>query len=210
MTVGYHLWLDNEAKGPFTLSQLRGMWTGGQLTGENLFSRDGCENWHHLADILPDLEPDNPEVETDYKNRLIPYLRKKWIIVSEGSSGAQLQGPKEMSTVTILCLILGVLLLVVYGSGLILIFAAFIGHAMKKPPIVFIPRGSISQLTNNQRSVPLSKGKTSSATVFFAIIFSILILAVIALFLISAKSSADKELEDTTTQLAQPNNNNSP
>ena len=53
----YHLWLQDEAKGPFTLNQVRSMWSGGQLTGENLYSTDAGQEWRYLKDILDELEP---------------------------------------------------------------------------------------------------------------------------------------------------------
>jgi hypothetical protein len=57
MSVAYHLWLDEAAKGPFTIGQLRAMWNRGQITTETNYTVDAGESWHHLADIISDLEP---------------------------------------------------------------------------------------------------------------------------------------------------------
>ncbi len=57
MSVEYHLWLNDEVKGPYTLGQLTGMWQTGQLTGENLFSTGGPE-WKPLKELAFLLEPD--------------------------------------------------------------------------------------------------------------------------------------------------------
>jgi hypothetical protein len=57
MTASYHLWQNEKATGPFTLGQLRAMWNGGQLTGQDLFSMNAGQQWHFLNDILADLEP---------------------------------------------------------------------------------------------------------------------------------------------------------
>ncbi len=57
MDVSYHLWLENEAKGPYTLGQLRAMWKSGQITSENQFTTDAGETWRPLSDLLASLEP---------------------------------------------------------------------------------------------------------------------------------------------------------
>jgi len=57
MSITYHLWLDEAAKGPFTIGQLRSMWNSGQITGETHYTSDAGESWHHLSDIVSELEP---------------------------------------------------------------------------------------------------------------------------------------------------------
>jgi GYF domain 2 len=53
----YHLWLEEQAKGPFTLGQLRAMWNSGQITSETRCTSDAGESWFDLSELLDDLEP---------------------------------------------------------------------------------------------------------------------------------------------------------
>ena len=45
----YYLWLDEKQAGPYTLAQLRGMWTHGVITGDQLFWQEGNSDWQPLA-----------------------------------------------------------------------------------------------------------------------------------------------------------------
>lgn len=56
----YYLLLNQEAKGPYTLHQLRSMWNAGAITMETRFRQDGSDDWRPLSFILPDLEPPAP------------------------------------------------------------------------------------------------------------------------------------------------------
>jgi len=65
MSVAYHLWLDEAAKGPFTIGQLRSMWNSGQITSETHYTPNAGVSWHHLSDIIDELEPkSNPVIST--------------------------------------------------------------------------------------------------------------------------------------------------
>jgi hypothetical protein len=57
MSPVYHLWLEERAKGPFTLGQLRAMWNGGQITRDTLYVVEGGSEWCPLSDIIGELEP---------------------------------------------------------------------------------------------------------------------------------------------------------
>jgi hypothetical protein len=158
MNPTYHIWSEEEAKGPFTLGQLRTMWNNGLLTAQHLFSQDECQNWQYLAELIPDLEPVaqipvtkiESEENDGYKLAIKYYISKGWTVVSEGATGVQLQEPKTMGGVTITCLILGLILLAAYGAGLILIICALIGHGFKKPKTEFIARDTPSELIKKQ------------------------------------------------------------
>ena len=53
----YYLFLSEEQKGPYTLSQLQTMWRSGNITGNTLFWQEGCSEWNPLSSILHVLEP---------------------------------------------------------------------------------------------------------------------------------------------------------
>jgi hypothetical protein len=60
MSADYHLWLEEQAKGPFTLGQLRAMWNAGQITSETSYTADAGNSWKHLSEIINELEPASP------------------------------------------------------------------------------------------------------------------------------------------------------
>ena len=147
MTPTYHLWLDEAAKGPFTLNQLRAMWNQGQLTTETSYSANAGVEWRSLAELIPELEPQENsnksatiEDNSEYQFQLNAYLQRGWSVITEGPSGAQIQAKKKMAGLTIVCLTLGVVLIALYGIGLLLIICALIGHAIEKPETKFIAR----------------------------------------------------------------------
>lgn len=55
--VKHYLHLEGQQKGPFTLSQLQGMWRNGAITSETLHFMDGYSEWMPLDIIVPDLDP---------------------------------------------------------------------------------------------------------------------------------------------------------
>jgi hypothetical protein len=57
MGADYHLWLEEQAKGPFTIGQLRTMWNSGQVTSETHYTIDAGESWDALSEIISELEP---------------------------------------------------------------------------------------------------------------------------------------------------------
>ena len=53
----YHLWQNETQTGPFTLNQLRSMWSGGQVTVNTLYWQEGMAEWASLSDIEAELDP---------------------------------------------------------------------------------------------------------------------------------------------------------
>lgn len=75
-----------------------------------------------------------------YQKSLKEALGKGWIMISEGPSGAQLELPKRMKGQTKGAIIVGILLVFLYGIGVIIIAAALIDYAMQKKETQFISR----------------------------------------------------------------------
>lgn len=64
-----------------------------------------------------------------------------WVVISEGPSGAQLKGPKVMTGQNKVCLILGLVLLIFWGIGLLLLLLVFLQHVLlQKQPAHFLSR----------------------------------------------------------------------
>lgn len=77
------------------------------------------------------------------KNKLVTlqdHVEAGWKILSDGPSGVQLEGPKQMRLQTKVAIIIGIPLVFVYGLGLIIILLAMLDHAMAKPPTVFLAK----------------------------------------------------------------------
>lgn len=53
----YFLLLNGEQKGPFTMGQLRSMWTSGGITADILYWQEGNSDWLPITALLSDLEP---------------------------------------------------------------------------------------------------------------------------------------------------------
>jgi len=56
-TMEYYLYLNDEQKGPYTLSQIQSMWRSGNITGNTLYWQDGFSEWIPLSTILHIIEP---------------------------------------------------------------------------------------------------------------------------------------------------------
>ncbi len=56
MSTDSYLWLNDQQTGPYTLTQLRGMWVTGAITGAVLYWQEGMEEWTPLSKIAPLLE----------------------------------------------------------------------------------------------------------------------------------------------------------
>jgi hypothetical protein len=55
----YYVLQNNETKGPYTLNQLRSMWTSGTLTGNMQYCEEGYTEWLPLSDLQSTLEPEH-------------------------------------------------------------------------------------------------------------------------------------------------------
>jgi TM2 domain-containing membrane protein YozV len=53
----YYILQEDGTQGPFTIGQLRGMWSMGRLTGKTMHCQEGDSEWHPLSAILDQLEP---------------------------------------------------------------------------------------------------------------------------------------------------------
>jgi hypothetical protein len=195
-----------------TIGQLRAMWQSGKLTAEDYFSTNTGENWNSLSNIVCELEPLQRPLKVQaavasdnetgaYQRQVAYYLSHGWIVLSEGSTGAQLQGPKEMSIATILCLVFGALLLVAWGTGLILIIAALIGHALKKPKTLFISRNAASPVVTQTPETKFGLLKT-----LIAVGVALLVVGII-IFVSHSKSESDQQFQNAVNQLANPSSN---
>jgi len=58
----YYLWLNEEQKGPFTLEQLRAMWSAGTITIQTRFWKEGMGQWVELKHIISRIETQPAQV----------------------------------------------------------------------------------------------------------------------------------------------------
>ena len=58
--MGYYILQNNETKGPYTLNQLKGMWSSGAVTGNLQYCEEGYTEWLPLSDMQAMLEPEQP------------------------------------------------------------------------------------------------------------------------------------------------------
>jgi hypothetical protein len=94
------------------------------------------------------------EYEPFSENTLRVFLADGWTIQSDGPTGVQLVGKKKPAMSTRIVLILGMVLLLAYGFGLILIILALADYARTPKPTIFLSR------SNNQRR---SRGEKDAA-----------------------------------------------
>ena len=52
----FYLWLEEEQTGPYTIYQLRGLWTNGVITGLTLYWQEGMPEWLPLSQITKLIE----------------------------------------------------------------------------------------------------------------------------------------------------------
>ena len=55
--MSYYILQNEETKGPYTIGQMRSMWSSGVLTLETLFCQEGYEQWLPLDHLVGELEP---------------------------------------------------------------------------------------------------------------------------------------------------------
>jgi hypothetical protein len=61
--MSYYILQNDETKGPYTVGQLRSMWSSGQITGDTLYCEEGYDNWLHLRGLADELErPTQPPI----------------------------------------------------------------------------------------------------------------------------------------------------
>ena len=55
--MSYYILEGEDTKGPFTIGQLRSMWSTGSITGKTMHCQEGDDQWRPLSAILHHLEP---------------------------------------------------------------------------------------------------------------------------------------------------------
>ena len=73
----------------------------------------------------------NTSHDDRYKKLLSFAISEGWTVSSEGPSGAQLKKPRKMATSTKVVLYLGIILLLAWGVGLILIIISLIDYYVR-------------------------------------------------------------------------------
>lgn len=56
-SMSYYILEGEETKGPFTIGQLRSMWSTGGITAKTMYCQEGDQQWRPLGSILHLLEP---------------------------------------------------------------------------------------------------------------------------------------------------------
>jgi len=69
--MGYYILQNNETKGPYTLNQLKSMWSSGTVTGNLQYCEEGYTEWQPLSDLQPMLEPEPLQRLSPQSQRLI-------------------------------------------------------------------------------------------------------------------------------------------
>ena len=54
--MGYFIHQNGETRGPYSVGQLRSMWSSGNVTGDTLYCEEGFDEWLHLRVLADDLE----------------------------------------------------------------------------------------------------------------------------------------------------------
>lgn len=65
--MSYYILQNDETKGPYTIGQLRGMWSSGAITTDTLYCREGWSEWLPLLAMARELEalpPSAPHTPT--------------------------------------------------------------------------------------------------------------------------------------------------
>jgi hypothetical protein len=74
----YYIVQNNEAKGPYTLGQLRAMWNSGVVTGETPYCKEGWPEWLPLRGMIRELEqPVSPAEPPAVPPKIAPSRRRK-------------------------------------------------------------------------------------------------------------------------------------
>jgi hypothetical protein len=90
---------------------------------------------------MPFITGQAPEsAEERYSRQFKEALAQGWVVLSEGPSGAQMELPKKMKTQTKVALVIGLILILLWGFGFLVIIAALIDYAMQKKETKFIAR----------------------------------------------------------------------
>ena len=58
--MSFYILQKDETRGPYTIGQLRSMWSSGAITGDTLYCEEGYDQWLPLRGIIDQLEPSAP------------------------------------------------------------------------------------------------------------------------------------------------------
>ena len=83
--MGYYILQSNETKGPYTLSQLKSMWSSGAVTGNLQFCEEGYTEWLPLSSLQYLLEPVEPE-QPRYSPQTQQFMRQQSQLVRTSKS----------------------------------------------------------------------------------------------------------------------------
>jgi len=61
--MSFYILQSDETKGPYTIGQLRSMWSAGAITGSTLYCEDGYDEWLPLSGIADQLESPPPAAQ---------------------------------------------------------------------------------------------------------------------------------------------------
>ena len=61
--MSFYILQKEETKGPFTIGQLRSLWSSGAITGDTLYCEEGYEQWLPLRGIVDQLESSSPATQ---------------------------------------------------------------------------------------------------------------------------------------------------
>ena len=67
--MDYHITVQDEEKGPYSLSQLQSMWESGTITSDSLHWNTEAEEWRPIKDLV---EPSLPPVLDEQTEREKP------------------------------------------------------------------------------------------------------------------------------------------
>jgi len=145
----YYIFQDEAQKGPFTISQLRAMWGSGALTVNTLHCEEGSEEWRPLSNLLRVLEP--PAAST-----LTPQFQPQFTpIRSNFAEEIELWRGQPSHWNYFWAWVVSLLLVALFGLGLLLIACLFIARARRVYIItnrkVMIQSGLVIKSTNEIR-----------------------------------------------------------
>ena len=94
------------------------------------------------AAAAPVFNPDASEEAAEaFQQQIAELVARRWEVISDGPTGAQLRAPKKMKVIDLICLIIGLPTNVFYGLGLILIGLGLIDYLIfTKAETKFLPR----------------------------------------------------------------------
>jgi len=119
----FYILVDQATKGPYTLNQIKTMWSAGSVTVQTMFLQENTSEWMPLRSILHKLEPP-PIVASSFVNNPPVLQNPKGKVQTIESTG---KGWKALQILSVLLIIVGFFTLfgsVSYGFGMM--FSGFL------------------------------------------------------------------------------------